>query len=176
MPEEPQKDIERSVKDFRAKLRELPEGQALEAEYAKFMAMGKQLMPDLRREFKELEAEVQKAYDLAEAAVRRLAERFQRFYLAEIDNMDLVIATAVIAESRRNRKKDLGDVKVPPTLETMEVAALKLCKKYLRLHDESERTYKEMTELTNNLSPDKATQKRMERSRRRLEKRRGEGA
>ena len=170
MPEK-LKEAESGKVDFPAKLRDIPEGRALEAEYAKFMAMGKQLMPDLRREYEELEGEMEKSYDLAEAAVKRLAQGFQKFYPEDLDGLDIPFAASIIARVRTKRKKEAGDERFPPELETLEVKALKLCHDYLEVHDDAGRTFKEMTELADNLNPGEIVRKRIERGQRRKKER-----
>lgn len=164
--------------DFEAKLRGSPEGRALEAEYAKFMSMGKQVLPDVRREYEEMEGEMEKAYDLADAAVKRLSKKFQRFYPEDLNGLDLNFAASIIAQARGKRKKEGGDEEFPPELDGLETKALKLCQDYLKVHDHANRTYKEMEKLRYNLNPNKSELKRAERSRKRLEKkrrRRGKG-
>ena len=165
------KEAESGKVDFPAKLRDIPEGRALEAEYAKFMAMGKQLMPDLRREYEELEGEMEKSYDLAEAAVKRLAQGFQKFYPEDLDGLDIPFAASIIARARTKRKKEAGDERFPPELKTLEVKALKLCHDYLKVHDDAGRTFKEMTELADNLNPGEIERKRIERGQRRKKER-----
>jgi len=160
--------------DFPAKLRDIPEGRALEAEYAKLMAMGKELMPDLQREYDELEGEMEKTYDLADAAVKRLAQGFQKFYPEDLDGLDIPFAASIIARARTKRKKyergqgEEAKEKFPPELETLEVKALKLCRDYLKAHDLAGRTYKEMMELKHNINPNERERQHMERSRRRI--------